>query len=66
MRIFINDNSTPEGEDIRTSYDGYRKVEIDVITGCTCTYYIVISPQTSGVFNANVNYTLSVNSAYKK
>lgn len=59
MRIFINDNSTPEGQDIRTTYDGYRNVEIDVITGCT--YCIIISPQTSGVFNANVYYTLSVN-----
>lgn len=58
IRIFdgVENSATCIGEDIRTTIGGTRTVSAMVDTAHT--YYIVISPNTTGLFNATSNYTL--------
>ncbi len=66
IRIFdgVENDATCIGQDIRTGNLGITRTVTKVIDTAH-TYYIVISPNTTGLFNATSNYTLSMTYAYR-
>ena len=58
MRVFINDESNSVTEDVSTTMGTMRAATASV--NINDTYYVVVSPQTTGIYNANSNYTLRI------
>ena len=66
IRIFdgVENDATCIGQDIRTGNLGITRT-VTAVIDTAHTYYIVISPNTTGLFNATSNYTLSMTYAYR-
>jgi hypothetical protein len=62
IRVYTNDNSGENyaTQDIRLNYLGQMRKCSTVVSSTSDIYYICISVNTSGNYNANANYTLRV------